>query len=158
MKSKLKKNVKEYIDNETEKGSLFILEENLLKCPHDWVECILFILNFGLEKNIIHSPCLFMNEEISKKLFETVEKYSVTLNVLSDRHDIRVIWNVLLTKEKNPTTNDYEKILLGGESLRKFCDKYHLYYKTMLTEDKKLLSGSTLMWVKNDNEDCRAID
>ena len=66
----------------------------------------------------------------------------------------KVIWNALLTKEYIKDDPDPKKLFIGGEELRLYCDERNIFYKSCLMGNK-LISGSNLMWEKQDGEDCR---
>ncbi len=144
---------KEFFDNELEKGSLFLWEKYLDRLPEDWIDCIMFIKTEGLNEELQNAGTIILDDEASKKLFEAIEKESLELFVLCE--DKKRMWNVLLTKEKNEKTNEYVKLFIGGENLRKFCDEKNIYYKTKQDRDGVLISGTNMLWQKEPGEDCR---
>jgi hypothetical protein len=144
---------KEIIQKEIDAGSLFLLEKYLDKLPQDWIDCIMFIKSEGLTKELSPFGCMICDEDATKKMLEAIEKEYLKLLVLPE--DQKIIWSVLLVKEKNEETKQYEKLFIGGENLRKFCDEKNIFYKTKQDRDGLLISGTNMLWEKQPDDDCR---
>jgi len=162
---RLIKNMNNFIKKKIEsKDTLVILEENLDKCPNDHLDCIMFIMKLGLMKDPLQCNygVIIFDEEESEKLDKllSLDKIKVFVFKMSkNKGTPNKMWSILLTKER---TNDSEsqgsnKIFIGGEELRKFCDNKNIYYKTISTKTGSLLSGTTLMYLKDPGEDCRLV-
>ncbi len=143
---------KEMMDKELKNGSLFLKEEYLDQLPLDWFDCIMFVANQGLDQNR-EAYVLIMDEDQTSRVFDLIAKEEVKVFIANSKEGR--FWNVLFNKHKNEKTNELERIIMGGENLRKFCDKKNIYYKSYITEEGALLSGTQMQWQKQPNEDCR---
>lgn len=146
---------REFFKKEIAEGSLFLLEKYLTQLPIDWIDCIAFISTQGL-KEIANEYLITMDDDQTKKFIDLIEKRDVKLFVISN--DKKIIWNLLITKHKNHKTGDFERLFIGGENLRKFCDKKNIFYKSKKVENGEILSGTTMMYEKHPGQDCRICD
>ena len=144
---------KKFIDKELKAGSLFVQEKYLTELPLDWIDCVIFLCTDGWKSTIESRFVLIMDDKLTEKVFSFTAKENIKLFILNpEKHKL---WSVLLTKEKNQETQENERVFLGGENLREFCDERNIYYRSIKSDDGALLSGTNLMWQKNPNEDCR---
>jgi len=153
----LKDDIQGFIKKKKEEGCLFILEKYLDKLPHDYWDTLMFMFSNGLDQRKDNSSVVILDDEESAELLEISSKEEIMVFVFSDeiRDKCKIIWNLMLTKEFIENDPEPKALYIGGENLRKFCDKRNIYYKSFLTKDNELLSGSNLMWQKKANEDCR---
>lgn len=148
-----KKLTKAFIRKELKSGSIFVLEKYLTGLPLDWIDCVTFICTDGWKEELGLSYVLIMDEEMTEKVFTLTAKENIKLFILNTEK--RKLWNVLLSREKNEKTGEYERVFIGGENLREFCDERNLYYRSSKAKDGSLLSGTNMLYIKNPGEDCR---
>lgn len=156
MKQKITEFDREFLQKEFDNGSLFVLEKHLGHIPWDWHDCVMFIATQGLDKNPqAHLICL--EENSTERLFKVMAQDKIKLYVFSEKKtdDKNVIWNCLITKENVEGHPDPKALYVGGEKLREFCDDRNIFYRSVVSEDGYLLSGSNLQWLKKEGEDCR---
>ncbi|SRR5258708_37237180 len=153
--SKEVKLTKCFLKKKIKEGALFIFEKYLDKLPWDWIDCIIFIKYNGIDQNS-DAFVLTLDDKSSEDFFSTLNKEQIELFVYSDetRDGMKLCWNCLLAKEKIEGEKDLKPLFIGAENLRKFCDKRNIFYKSSLTSDGKLISGSNFRFQKNPGEDC----
>lgn len=148
--SKAQQITENIINSELAKGTLFIKEKYLDCLPTEWLECLMFIKYNGMRDE--GHPVIILNDQQTEEMLNFLQKDDVKLIVFPED---RICWEVLLIKTYNKNTDLIERIFVGGEKMRKFCDDKNIFYRSHLNDDNKLLSGTDMRWLKKENEDCR---
>lgn len=149
-------NTSDYIRQKHKEGCLFLLEKYLVRLPYDWMDALMFIFTSGLHETL-HSGAIIMDDDESERFLNITSKQEIEVFIISDEkiNGRSITWNMILTKEYLDNDHNAKILFLGGENLRKFCDERNIFYKSALTPDKTLVSGSNLKWQKKEGEDCR---
>jgi hypothetical protein len=138
---------------------MFLLEKYLDALPTDWHDCITFIFTNGMDQREGHHVVI-MDDEETERFMKVYEKLEAPIFIISEKliDGKKYIWNVALARsvrEDGKKDKDPEKVLIGGEEFRKYCDERNLYYRSFLTSEGLLISSSNLMYQKTEGEDCR---
>lgn len=145
-----------YLTEKHKEGCLFVFEKYLGHLPWDWHDCVMFIATQGIDQRK-DAGVVIMDDEETERVFKILSKDSIPLYVFSEKkkNEMTVIWNCLIEKEMVDGHSDPKALYIGGEHLRKFCDERNIFYRTAKSKDGNLLSGSNLLWLKEEGEDCR---
>ncbi len=147
-----------FLLEEHKKGCMLLREKYLDKLPNDWHDCIMFIDTQGLHKELNSPHVIILNDEESTRIFKLLAENQIKCYIVPSGDLMKApIWEVALLKNMPDEVNkltDPERIIMGGECFREFCDARNLYYKSILV-DNKLLSSSDMRWEKKPGEDCR---
>ncbi len=122
---------------------LFLDNSLLSKVPTDWIDCVMFCVSQNYRETG-SSHLIILNDEQTAKALEFVDRSQFNLFVIENDS----LWHVRVVD------TDGKRLFLGGENLRKFCDDRNIFYKSILHEGK-LLSGSDMLFVRKEGEDCR---
>lgn len=146
-----------FFKEELEKGTLFLFEKYLDKLPIDWFDCVMFIVTQGLNKNFIDDATIFFDDEETQRVTSLINSDEIKVLIIANEEieGKTFLWESVLVKEYIEGHVDPQRFFTGGENLRKFCDKKNIFYKSVLTKDERLLSGSDFMWTKKPGEDCK---
>jgi hypothetical protein len=142
-----------YLKKKQKEETLFIYEDNLDKCPQDYIDCVMFIAFHGIDQNI-DRHVLILDEKGTNEFQKLLEKELIDIIVIKKPISDNPSWQIKLIRERNPGNKSDSKLFLGGEMLRRFCDAKNIFYVSYLN-DEKLLSASNFMYEKKAGEDCR---
>lgn len=156
---KITENVPEFLKQKHDEGYMFLYEKYLDALPTDWHDCITFIFTNGIDQKK-DSRVIIMDEDETDRFMKIYDMREAPIFIISDKliDGKKYMWNVNLSKlikEEDKEDLDPEKVLIGGEAFRQYCDERNIYYKSFLTEDGHLISSSTLQYEKKEGEDCR---
>jgi hypothetical protein len=122
-------------------------EELLTDSPLDWMDFIFFLV-YCQDKP--PSALIFLSDEEAKKAFTLLVQDIIQIYVLEGSVTPMKVWEIRCTK-----TETDERIFIGGENFRKFCDRKNIYYISAHDDEGHLLSVSNCQYLKNEGEDCR---
>lgn len=123
-------------------------ENDLTHSPLEWSEFVMYMVakNYGkLQANLV---CL--GDEETDVALRIVSKGQGRIYVMSQDH--KMVWDVAVMK-----SDRNERIFVGGDNLRKFCDARKIFYRTTLTPDGKKMSASDCQYIANDDDDCSRV-
>lgn len=121
---------------------------DLTSSPLDWAEFIMYMVakNFGkLQENFI-----VLDDEETEMAMKIISKEQARVYILNNDH--KTVWDVAAMK-----SDRNERIFVGGNSLRKFCDAEKIYYRTTLTPDGQKMSASDCQYLANPDDDCSRV-
>lgn len=121
---------------------------DLTNSPLDWAEFIMYMVakNFGkLQENLI-----VLNDEETHLAMKIISKEQARVYIMN--MDNQTVWDVAAMK-----SDRNERIFVGGDSLRKFCDAEKIFYRTTLTPDGKKMSASDCQYLANADDDCSRV-
>jgi hypothetical protein len=133
-------------------GFTLIIElDEIIRAPDDWTEFCMLITGLNYPGSVHGDELSFVTlEDIPmEKAFSIIKHDSVKLIVLGHPKGDNVIWELCALN------NNGNKMYVGGEHFRLFCDDKNIYYRSLFDKDNVLMSGSDLKFTKNDDDDCR---
>lgn len=140
-----------FLKKELKKGTLFIFDTNLDRCPKGWFDCIQYIIYFGIRQNE-NNITLFLKDEELSRFNDALGKKNINLIILPKNG--RSAWQLRLAKVKNDSTDENEICFLGGSMFRKYLDEKNIFYISFLSDSGSLLSASNLKYLKNKDDRC----
>lgn len=136
---------KELMEEKIKEDCFFIKEKLLPHMPLDWIDFCMACHTAMYHD--LQTFLIILDDEATERMMRVCAKEQVEIFVLDHKNE--KLWQLHAMKNKNN-----EAFFVGGENLRKFCDKENIFYESFVM-DNNLLSCSNLKYLKHNGEDCR---